>query len=179
MKYFLFLTTLICIETSLAQRNNPIEVKNSKFPNAWDKNRNLRMRNGKVLAWVHKLNGRGAGYRSCILLVQGTDSSGKAQYFISEMYTDKKPFDKWNQGWIHYGPNLHDTTSKFQIGYFDVHIEKFSHVPAEKELYDLLFRWKFSFFDASMKTIEAGIDKQLWLSIFGFEPEVKKFSKTI
>lgn len=172
----LFLISLIISSIAVhGQSQKTLKFGDSTFPGNWDKNRDLRGRNGVVLAWTHTRSSRNTESKSCIKLVAGLDSAGKAVYFISEMYSDKKPFNKWHHSWRHYSPNYSDTASKMQFGYFDTHIERFDHKPTEKELYELLMRWEFSLFGKDFKTIEAGADGKLWLETFGFIPDRKIF----
>ncbi len=141
----------------------------SKFPDSWDTNNDLRGSNGEVLAWTHKKDTtRPFEYKSCITLVVGKDSLGMDEYFISQMYTNEKPFNKWHQSSIHYGP---DSTQLF--GFHDVHIERFDHKPTEQEIYKLLDRWMFKLEKNDWITIEHGIDDSLWLKYFGFKPNKK------
>jgi hypothetical protein len=158
---------LLLFSYGLSAQNTP--VNSGSFPDSWDKNRDLRGENGQVLAWVHQKDERPFEVKNCILVVYGPDSAGRMEYYISQQYTNEIPFDKWHTGSIHYGPGqsgLHDLNS----GYWDVHIEKFDHIPTEKELYDLFNKWKFSFYTEGWQTIEAGIDEKLWKELFGFVP---------
>ena len=138
----------------------------STFPELWDKNRNLRGEKGQVLSWTYKKDTiRPFEYKSCIMLVMGKDTSGKDEYYISEMYTNEKPFNEWNHASIHYGP---DSTQLF--GFHDVHIEKFDHKPSQKEIFILLNHWKFKLIEDDWITVEYGIDKKLCMKYFEFIP---------
>ena len=105
------------------------------------------------------------------------DSAGCDVYYLSGMYTDEKPFNKWYYMWIHRLPEFSDTTSGIRIGYFKFYLEKFNYKPSEKELNDLLDEWDFTLFEKDTKIIEAGIDNNLWMDTFGFVPDKKKIIK--
>jgi len=140
------------------------------FPNSWDSNRNLRGNNGEVLAWTHKkVKSTSLEYKSCITIVAGVDSSGKDEYYISQTYSNEKPFNKWNISSIHFGPD-----SNNNMGFYDLHIEEFDSIPSKQEIYNLLDRWMFELNDYDdWTTIEMGIDEDLWSKYFGFIPDSK------
>ncbi|MFT3702532.1 MAG: hypothetical protein QM802_09190 [Agriterribacter sp.] len=176
MKTLLLLPIIACCLFSFAQTYDFSKVSNSKFPESWDNNRDLRGKNGQVLAWAYIKTGRKYENRLCLTLVYGPDSTGNIEYFISQMFSSEKPFDKWSYAMVHYLPNKRDTTAKLQIGFFDTHIRRFTNKPNEKEIYDLLTKWNFSLFAKGSKTLEAGIDETLWLNSFGFPIDKKKLT---
>jgi hypothetical protein len=97
------------------------------------------------------------------------------QYFISHMFTHDKPFTKWQHAWIHYLPSGDDSVSEMSVGYFDMHIERFTHQPTAKELYGLLAKWRFYLVRKDTQILEAGIDEKLWFSTFGFPVDKQRF----
>jgi hypothetical protein len=173
-RFFLLITMLLVSGVSYSQ--DP-KIVNKKFPDNWDANRDLRHKNGKVLAWAHYRLDRNTRSKSCLLLVCGSDSSGSINYYISVMYTNKKPYNKWYTGWTHYLPDRSDSCSGLNIGYFDMHLKRFDHKPTEIELNNLLSKWDFSLTSISVKLIEAGIDEELWFDTFGFIPDKKMLTR--
>lgn len=165
---------MICVSTTAQGIGFP-EVKNTVFPDSWDKNRNLRGRNIVVLAWTHTMINKHNQARTCLTFLSGTDSTGNPEYFISEMSSYKKPFRKWRHSWNYYSPDFTYYDSTFRVGRFDIHLELFNHKPTETELYDLLSKWGFHLFNKNAKTIEAGIDEALWLRTFGFPVDKGRF----
>jgi len=137
---------LLCLPLSFfsvhGQTNDFSIIKNSAFPESWDNNRELRGRNGLVLAWTHTKSGKKNEGKSCITLIFGLDSIGNTEYFVIERYTNEKPFTKWDYAWIHYLPNNVDSVSGLRVGFFDNHIKRFEHQPTEKEVYDLFSKSK-------------------------------------
>lgn len=144
------------------------------FPENWDANRTLRHRNGEVLLWAHYNRGMANERRVCLVLVTGEDSSGNTDYYLSEMYSDTKPFNKWNYGFIHYSDYFKDTVTGFSFGFHDVHLEVFHHKPTQAELMALLRKWEFCLYERNYKTILAGINSRLWLKRFGFVPDLNQ-----
>lgn len=173
----LFLAILVSSAPTFAQDYNLSAITNSAFPDNWDTNRDLRKRNGKVLAWKHTKRGTYFEGKSCITLVVGSDSTGNTEYFVGEMYSNEKPFTKWHYGFIHYSDYFTDSATGMTFGFRDLHLERYSHRPAEEELYSLFQKWNYVFFEKNSKTIEAGLDEKLWREIFGFVPDRKKFIK--
>ncbi len=162
MKIHLFFTVLFigyCCQIP-AQRN-------ATFPDSWDTNRDLRGAQGQVLAWTHKIDtARPYEYKHCLILFVAKDSSGKDEYFVAEMYTNEKPFNKWHYSAIHFGP---DPPRMF--GFHDLHLEQFDHRPSRQEMYKLLDRWMFKLTEEGWIIQEWGIDEKLWMQYFGFIPE--------
>ena len=172
-KLFLLVILSIPYITSYAQVDSSLRIITGKFPDSWDKKRNLRSRNGKILAWVHFKSGEKFENKVCLQLVYGPDSTGNIEYFISEMYTNKKPFKKWNYEKTRYENYSVDTITGLKFGYWDIHLEVFKHKPTEEELYSLFKKWKFRFLENDPDMVEAGLDDKLWLLVFGFSPNRK------
>ena len=156
---------LICFIFKTAFGQNDTLIKNESFPKTWTKGDWGR---GKILAWVEKKDDRPFDYRSCILFMQGADSAGKLKYFISEYYTNEKPFTKWYISTIHISPRRGRADTTFTLGYWDTHLKTFNHKPTEIEIYDLLTKWNFKFYEQGWQTISAGADDKLWLKELGF-----------
>lgn len=169
--------TLLIPYYSDAQAGNCRVVANAAFPNNWDTNRGLRKRNGKVLMWRHIKNVDSNEVRSCIVLVSGPDSTGKPEYFISEWYSDEKPFTKWNRSLSYYPNYFVDTKTGMKFGFRDVHLERYDHKPTKNELYYLLQKWHYTFFETGVQIIEAGVDERLWFETFGFIPDKKEMAQ--
>lgn len=147
-----------------------------EFPNKWDANRSLRVKNGKILTWRQdKTNGEIIS-RECILLRIYIDSTHKTIYNIRKMYTNEKPFDNWNVSSIHWGPGY----GGLPIGTSELFCTEFSSKPSEKEISSLLEEWGFFYIpqDEINITIEYGVDRRLWYKTFGFNPS-DKHSQTI
>ena len=136
--------------------------------------KNAEVAERKVFAWTHIKQKNVFEAKSCLVIVTRLDSTGIREYYISEMFSDEKPFDKWNVSWIHYLPDRADTVSGLRFGYFDVHVERINHKPTKQEIYDLLHKWEFSLCKNKAETIEAGFDGRLWFDIFGFVPDKKE-----
>lgn len=164
MKPLLIVLFLITTIPTHAQVADTL-YSNTRFPESWDKNHDLRGANSKVLAWTHKKNDEPFELKVCIKLLTSTDSAGKPVFYISEKYTNEKPFNKWHTGSTHYGPQEGQN-----FGFHDIHLKTFDHKPSKAELYQLLNNWKFSLYEKDWQTIECGIDEQLWLDTFGFIP---------
>ena len=166
----LLVSLLIVLSSSFAysQEDTTSKIVNSKFPNGWDKNRNLRGRNAKILAWVC-YKSKGFENKVCISIIPGEDSTGKPEYILSEMHTNKKPFNKWDYVFS-YIKDYFINERGLKIGYWYVHLEIFNHKPTETELYSLIKKWRFRFIPSDPAMIEAGLDDNLWLEIFGFLP---------
>jgi hypothetical protein len=175
-RFFLF-TLLTTPLSTFAQVDSFSKIINSTFPGKWDTNRDLRGRNGRVLAWTHIRSNRKNESKSCITLVFGPDSTGNIEYFISEMFTNKKPFKNWNHAWVYRQPAKPDSASGLRIGLFYIHLKRFDHKPTEDELYGLFAEWNFHFFEKDSKTFEAGVDEKLWFNTFGFIPDREKIVK--
>ena len=172
LKIFISFALLFSSVAVIAQKNINAPVSDTSFPESWDRKQKLRGSVYDVLAWVHKKDISGNEIRSCLTVFESTDSPGKPQYFLSQHYTDKKPFTKWNYDFIYYGRSAF-TDSGIIVGYFDLHLEIFDHKPSEKELYELIRKWEFEFYNEDWITLEAGLDSKLWQTVFGFKPDLK------
>lgn len=157
-----------------SQTDTSSKIVNAQFPDSWDKNRNMRKNRGQVLAWRHYKN-KDYEYKSCIGFVAGEDSLGKMRYFISEDYTNKKPYNTWSTKYTRI-ENYFTAPNGMKFGYWDLHLEEFDHKPTAKEIYALLKKWRFGFAEDEPTLIEAGLDDKLWLSEFGFLPDRKRLS---
>lgn len=164
MKQILFTVCTIIAVITKAQTTNYLCSK-GHFPDTWDKNHDLRGNRTKVLAWTHKKDDQPFELKICITLLISSDSLGKPLYYISEKYTNEKPFNKWYTASIHYAPKEGQV-----FGFHDLHLEEFDHKPSKIELYELLNHWEFNLNEKDWQTIECGIDEQLWLDSFGFIP---------
>ena len=170
MKLLLTLTFLFSSLIIFAQNNNKPPVADTSFPEGWDRKHKLREHVYEVLAWVHKKDKWKNEYKVCLTVFESTDSLGKPQYFFSEHYSDKKPFRKWSYGSIHYSSSGFSSDSGILIGFWDLHLEIFDHKPLPQELYSLIKKWKFTFYEDDWITLEAGLDSRLWEKFFGFKP---------
>lgn len=171
MKLLLIVLFFIATIPTHAQVADTLYSK-GPFPESWDKNHDLRGTNSKVLAWVHRKDDRPFELKACITLLIRSDSLGKAVYCISEKYTNEKPFNKWDIGSKHHAPR----EGEF-FGFHDIHLRQFDHKPSKAELYQLLNYWGVSLYKNGWRTIECGIDEQLWLDTFGFIPNRSFTSK--
>ena len=177
MNTFKFFLTVIVLMQSIcvfSQIDSSSKIVNTQFPESWDKNRNLRNKRGQILAWLHYRNTQYEN-KVCIDFVKGKDSLGKTKYFISEMHTDKKPFNRWNYMYTRI-ENYFTSPNGMKFGYWDLHLEEFDHKPTEEELYALLKKWDFWFLENDPNMVEAGLDDKLWLSVFGFLPDRKRLT---
>ncbi len=164
---FLLLSLVISFSAQGQRENHPI-IAATEFPkNKWDKENDLSL----VLAWTYKKYDSGVKVKLCINLLNYTDSTGNSRYYISQMFTNQKPYDTWFHSWIHYGP---DYNAGSDFGYRDVHLKDFKHILCEEELYDLLSKWKFSLIGKNAETIEAGVDQSLMQSFFGFKLDLNR-----
>ncbi len=177
IKYLFSLVILIYTAPTFAQLDTLSKIYNSEFPDSWDSNRELRNRNGKILCWKHIKSGTSSEIKSCIVIVSGPDSTGNMEYYISEKYSNKKPFNKWHWGFIYYADYAIDSATGMKFGFRDLHLKKYNHKPTEDELYGLFRKWEYAFFEEGSQTIEAGLDEKLWLDIFGFIPRRDKLTR--
>jgi hypothetical protein len=136
------------------------------FPDSWDTKRELRGEDGKVLTWIHGINDAGNEWKSCLLLQVKDDYRGHVEYSIMQKNSHQSPFDEWNIGFIDYAP---DSVSKF--GFNDLLVRTYEHVPTKKEIYKLFNEFHFEFQSNTYLTLEAGLDKKLWMNSFGFIPQ--------
>ena len=143
--------------------NIPPVIKTSTiFPESWDPKRTFREDNETVLAWTHKLRDE-LEVKTCLLIKKTTDEQGKPLYFLTEKYSTKPPFTKWEIGFIYFAPDKHST-----VGFYDSHLQMFDHKPCSKEIYDLLEQWKFHLSEENYTTLEAGTDNESWQKLLGF-----------
>jgi hypothetical protein len=162
--FFIFILTFLTSVNALSQTKNlESKIVNANFPNSWDVNRELRGKDGQVLAWAHFKANKTEQSKSCLTLQCWQDSSSKMNYLISAKHSYEQPFNTWRQGYMHYA------------GLLDTHIKGFDHKPTEKELTDLILRWQYCLINMDVKTVEAGLDEKLWFDTFGFIPDKKVF----
>ena len=170
--HFLIVLLLLSIDF-FAQRGSSGPVADTSFPQNWDERESLRKEVYEVLAWVHRKDSFGDEAKICLVIFESTDSSGKPQYFFSEYVSNKKPFNKWDHGFIYYANGAIDPASGIRFGYYDLHLELFVEKPSKKTLYALIKRWEFTFYKKDWITLEAGFDSKLWQKFFGFKPDPK------
>jgi hypothetical protein len=167
---FLIILFVIPSSATVAQNKINVAVADTSFPESWDRKQKFRENVYNVLAWVHQKDESGYEYRSCLVIFESVDSLGRPEYFLSQHYTNKKPFKKWNYSSIHYGGGYF-TASGIEVGYHDLHLEIYDHKPTQKEVYELINKWEFKFYKKDWITVEAGLDSVLWQAILGFKPD--------
>lgn len=55
---------------------------------------------------------------------------------------------------------------------YDVHLITFDHKPSKMEIYNLLNKWSFRFEMDNKYSVKNGLDNELWMKYFGFEPNI-------
>lgn len=145
-----------------------ITYSKGNFPNEWDLNRELRGNDKEVLIWKYIKDELGKEFKFCLTYKTKEDSSGGEMIFIEEMRSEPPNFNEWETALISYAPDLSNPNS---IGYHDWLLRSFDHKPEKEEIYKMFDEFMFSLKDQNWMTIEAGIDLELWMKIFGFSPE--------
>jgi hypothetical protein len=146
----------------------------SVIPDTWNTNKDIRKKIGDVLAWKHiKVRTQQYEEKSCIGIRIEPDSLGRYYYIVSEIYSNKDPFDTWIYQYTYYDNYYIDTVTKIKTKDWDLNIKAYNHKPSEAELYALLQKWQFHLSEIDPNTIEAGLNDNLWKSTFGFLPNRK------
>lgn len=124
-----------------------------------------------VLIWLDKKDPRPFEVRSCITISTSFDSIGNMEYLLKHIYANDSEFKKWTTTGMHYEMDYRESVNAGYVGGWDWHVEKFEHRPSKAEMEELLEKWRFFVDTGNWTVVSFGLNKQVWMDVFGFVPE--------